>query len=105
MDAALLGEAPPPFCLRRFLVAAGAGDVGGLGAEAVYGPGQLDFATFEEVYMVQSRILAMQSDETRENAQQDRAVRRAMRLEEQGMLDQFGYNPLETGDLPFDPGG
>lgn len=105
MDAALLGDGPPPLPLRHYLVAAGVGDVHGLGAEAVYGPGQLDLETFELVYAIQQRVMLIQSEEGQGDMRRETSIRRTLRLEREGMLDRIGFNPLETGDLPFDPGG
>lgn len=105
VDAALLDGDPPPIALQRYIVAVGLGDVRGFGAEAVYGPGQFDLYTFNEVYSIQQRVMVLTAEDGRDSAQRDRAIRRTIRLEDTGYLDlDHAYSPFESDELPFDPG-
>ncbi len=99
----MLGEGPPPYALRRYMLAAGNGTVGGLGASIFYRL-PLSNKDFEEVWMVQQRITLMKSRDGAEGARQDAAYRRTARMEQEGLLDQ-ALTGLAADGLPLDPGG
>lgn len=103
----MLGEGPAPFMLRRFMLAAGMGEVGGLGAAAVYGRHPLlSQREFAEAYAMQQLLLRHASEEGREDGRKTRDIRRTVALEKQGVLEDDGisHQPSWVPQDPMDPG-
>lgn len=89
--------------LRKYLLAAGNGTVGGMGALGIYLGPLLSRQHFEEAWMVQQRLTTLLHKDAHE-ARTDAAFYRAARMEEEGKLDEAYRTPRADG-LPFDPYG
>lgn len=88
------------------MLAAGAGEVGGLGARAIYGDRVLTLREFEEAWMVQQTMIRLGDPDKAEDARKTLKVRTAIDLEQQGFLDAVEANPdyARPDWIPRDPG-
>lgn len=103
MDKALTGEGPPPLELRKYILAAGMGEIHGLGAAAVYGPHPLlRYREFETAWAIQ-QAMARHAENPEETKKQV-SIRRTLDLEKQGYLDVDSAEAVRPDWLPLDPG-
>lgn len=114
VETALAGESPPPLALQKYLLAAGVGEVGGLGARAIYGDRQLTYFELQECWAFQQAVLThMSRQDGGDGARRSASVANALRLERDGKLNDSDPNNalpeelramIAPGMSAYDPG-
>lgn len=88
--------------MRQYLLAAGNGTLGGLGAQAVYRQLPLTLKEQNYAWVIQQTVTRVSHSSAKE-VQQEATMRRAIEMEQQGMLKPY-QPPGTPNGLPLDPG-